>query len=222
MSPSWLPREHGFWVMLTAATLTALVETSFSGAALLTALVVVVAALALARPLSRVVRRQTAAQLGFSLLLGLAGLPISLAGGLGLAGSVATACVWSAVFLAGGLNVRAVFERGRRRQRRALGFDGAAVLVCAAGAGVCFALGVEAHALALALGGLGSAGIALARPTPRRTRAVGLTLTAVVTVVGVALIAGGTLGDGAEREATAAGPSGRAAPMAQGAQDAIA
>jgi hypothetical protein len=180
---SWtrvLPNEHGFWVMLSAAVLSAELRASFGSAALSVGAVVFVAAVASASLFHRKIRSHEGAQLAATAGLGMAGAPIEWAAGLPpstvLAGSVARL----AIFLASSFLVRAAFARSSRKPGISSTRWQQAVLLLL---GIAFALLalagrlVEARACALAV----AVSVVLIwwRPTAKQLKPLGLSLAAL-------------------------------------------
>ena len=80
MKSEFLPREHGFWSMLGAVVLAAIVRSELSAATVLTALGVTALSGVLGGAFRRAVRRHETLQLGSAAVMGLAGVPIELEG----------------------------------------------------------------------------------------------------------------------------------------------
>jgi hypothetical protein len=109
--PPALPREHGFWVMLGAAVLTAVARNWRSPAALIAAAVVVVGAAVVSGAFGATIRKREEQQVASAAALSFSGIPIDLAGGTPLVTAVATALAWAAVFTASAISARASFAR---------------------------------------------------------------------------------------------------------------
>lgn len=173
----WLPREHGFWVMVGAAVLPPLLRGALRGAELGAAAGAVLLALLGARVAGSLVVRSEWAQLASSLGLPWLGVPVALIGGETLRWALAVAGLWSALFVAGSLSVRAALARGRRRHAEARSITMAAVAAGALALVVTAWLTTQGTWLAFAAAGLLLAlAFAVLRPGPRQLRIVGLTL----------------------------------------------
>jgi hypothetical protein len=184
-----IPREHGFWVMLAAVVLAALVEHP-SFAALIAAVLVVGQAALLGGLVHRRIRRRPGLQLASALALATAGAPIALAAG---APSVAVAFdtgAWAAVFAAFTLSVWACTARSSRVRRRHVGVLTLAAIVVPVVAGALLALAERpGHAVAALLGAAASSSFALVRPGAKQMKGIGLTLAGVAVLVALVLIA---------------------------------
>lgn len=188
---SWtraLPNEHGFWVMLSAAMLSALLRTGFVALALLLAVVVFAFAVASASVLHRQIRSSERAQLSASAGLALTGAPIELAAGLPLSEVLAGALALLAIFLASTFLVRAAFARSARRPKiSSSGWQWAALLLLGT-VSVLLAVAerpVEARACAMA----GAVCVVLSRwkPTAKQLKPLGLSLAGLALGSAVAL-----------------------------------
>lgn len=183
-----LPREHGFWTMLGAVQLAALLRV---GPSLGSVLVLLggSAAFAVAGGLaSRAIRRRPALQLGSSAVLGASGLPLELLFGVAPRDAVTTAAAWVLLFLAGALLVRAAFARASRKGTSPARFEVAACGLGAVGALACALAGAPVQALVLAGGTVCFGFIARSRPTPKQVKSVGFALAAVATVAAVSFV----------------------------------
>src|SRR4051812_18146037 len=78
----WLPTEHGFWVMLSAAQGSALLRTRGTSASLLAAAFVLAVLVIAGGFRHRRIRKSSAAQLSGTAALALSSVPIELAGAL--------------------------------------------------------------------------------------------------------------------------------------------
>lgn len=188
--PPLLPREHGFWVMLAAVVVCALMQS----AALTWELLATAAAVTLGTALAggtirRRIRKSNTAQLASATLLAGAGVPIAFVGRVPVAGLAVTALAWAVIFVANALVVHASIARAKRRDRRARGLAALAVSTTAV-ASVGFALSARNNAaMATALTGFGLAAIALVAPTARQLKPVGIALAGLATLAAFALAA---------------------------------
>jgi hypothetical protein len=181
-----LPREHGFWVMLGAVTLTSLVRARFAPLALLAAAITLPLATLGAVMIGRRVRKNRSYQLLASLALPVAGIPIELAAGIGIGSVLATTLAWAGVFLASALVVRGAFERSRPNGNPVL-LEGGALAVVAVG-GLGFAsLGLVHQAIALGVSFALLFFLVSRHPTAKQLRTVGLALAGVAAGAAVAL-----------------------------------
>jgi hypothetical protein len=178
-----LPREHGFWAMLGAALLCAVIQAEARPLAWAAALAVLVSGTLLAGVSRRLIRRSGVAQLVSALLLGVAGMPVALAGGVGWTSALKTAIAWMAVFLSSALVVRATFARARRNEEvRAIMLDTSAIAVSAA-ANIGFALAsAPGEALATGVSAIFCALLVFRHPTVKQLKSVGLALAGVALV----------------------------------------
>lgn len=183
-----IPREHGFWVMLTAVVLAAGSAYPSLGS-LLTAVVVVGAGALLASLVHRRVRRQPRLQLAASLVLAAAGAPIELAGRAPWVEAVYDTVAWAAVFAAFTLSVWACTARSSRiRRPQVRDLTAAAIaLPLVAAVGLTLA-GHRGHALAALLGAAASSSFGLWRPGAKQMKPIGLTLAGVALLVALVLI----------------------------------
>jgi hypothetical protein len=184
---SWLPREHGFWAMLLAVLGSALLR-SPRAASFAAAVVVLVASIAAAALIRRAIRRHALAQLAAALTLGTAGLPVDLVAGDELGTAFGRAALWSGVFCASALVVRAAFCRSAGHARRAFLLTGLAVALCAVTAAGFGAAGAAALAMAAGLAATTCAAFALLRPSVKQLKPVGLALAALAAAVGLILV----------------------------------
>jgi hypothetical protein len=188
VTADFLPREHGFWTMLGAVVLAALVRSDLSATTLLTALAVTAVSGVLGGVLRRAVRRHEALQLGSAAVMGLAGVPIELLGKVDPTSVTLTTLAWSVVFSASALYVRSSFAQASRKRRP----KAKALLLTAIGlplfaAGLFGATGNAAQAVAALIAALGCAGLGLARPGVKRMGVVGLSLAGVALLAALAL-----------------------------------
>lgn len=175
--PSSLPNEHGFWVMLLAAIVSALLRSHFARSALLVSFVIAVAAVAFATLLHRKIRGGEAAQLAATACLGLAGAPIEYAAGLALSDVLAGTIARVAIFLFSSFMVRAAFARSARRPGLSSNAWQTASLLLLAMAFAVLALADRlAEARACAMAGVAGGLLAWWRPTAKQLKPLGLAL----------------------------------------------
>jgi len=183
-----VPREHGFWTMLTAVVFAALARSKPSFEQLLVAAAVVAAAILLGGVFARSIRRHGTLQLASAVTLALAGIPIELVGGNPPRSVALTALAWAVVFASSALGVRAAFARASRTRRSQAEFlqRGSEAIAFAA---TLFFLGVGAIAQATAalVAAAGCVALGVTKPGVKQMKAVGLLL------AGVAAIAAGAL-----------------------------
>lgn len=182
-----LPREHGFWTMLAAVQLAAVVRSGV-GAALLASLVLVGVLSVLGGLGSRAVRRRRSLQLASAAVLGVSGLPVELAFGVPWPSALATAACWVIMFGAGALLVHGAFARASRKRGPAIHYEAGACLLGALGA-----IGLALGGFALQASALGAAtcclaGLASHRPTPKQVKSLGLALAGMNAGVAVLLL----------------------------------
>jgi hypothetical protein len=175
-----LPNEHGFWVMLLAAIVSAQLRTDFARSALLVSVVIAVAAVAFATLLHRKIRGRESAQLAATACLGLAGAPIEWAAGLPVSDVLAGTIARVAIFLFSSFTVRAAFARSARRPGVSSTVWQAASLLLLATAFAVLALADRlAEARACAMAGVGGGLLAFWRPTAKQLKPLGLALAGV-------------------------------------------
>ncbi len=175
---AFLPREHGFWVMLTAVVVTALARTEITLWVALSGLATVMATLIGAGLLRYEVRKNRRAQLVSAAAFGLVGAPIEVAGGVPVSLALWIAGAWAAIFVSGALLVRGAFARSRRKggaRAHELGALGLAAMASALFASV----GLFAQALATGVA-FGLMLLLVSRkPTVKQLRPVGLALAGI-------------------------------------------
>lgn len=190
LARSWLPSEHGFWVMLCAALITAIAQGRASARALTAGAVVFLLAIAVGASIHRRVRGSGNAQLASAATVSFVGVPIALWAGVPARRAVVTALAWAAVFVAGALVVRGTFARARSASRVPPEvFDRTAVLLCSGACVGFFSLGFRDAAWATGLGALCSIALVESHPTVRELKRVGLALAALSAVAAVVLAA---------------------------------
>jgi hypothetical protein len=190
VTADFLPREHGFWTMLGAVVLAALVRSELTAATLLTALGVAALSGVLGGVFRRAVRRHESLQLGSAALIGLAGVPIELVGKVDPASMTLTMLAWSVVFSASALSVRSSFARASRKPRskaKAKALSLGAVVLPLFAATLFGVIGYAAQAVASLVAALGCATLGLARPGIKRMDTVGLSLAGVALLAALAL-----------------------------------
>lgn len=188
---SWrraLPNEHGFWVMLSAAVLSAELRADFGGVALAMGAVVLAAAVAAASLFHRKIRSHEGAQLAATAGLGVAGAPIEWAAGLPSSAVMSGSLARLVIFLASSFLVRAALARSSRKpgissrawQRAALLLLGTAFAVLALAGRI-----VEARACVMA------AAVCVVliwwKPTAKQLKPLGLSLAGLALGSAVAL-----------------------------------
>jgi len=184
----FLPREHGFWVMLLAPLATSVARHAADPLAWAAGLAVLAAASVAGGLVRHRVRREGAAQIASAALLACSGAPVELAAGAALPALSLLVLAWAAIFVANTLVVRGAFARAARRAARARALDGAAIAVCTTAAlGFAFA-GASSEALATGLAALVSTALVRTEPSVKQLKQIGLTITALATVAGVLLV----------------------------------
>jgi len=174
--------------MLAAVVLTAVVRSGPSLPVLLTALVVVIAAVLIGGTFRHDIRRHEGLQLASATIMAAAGVPIELAARMDLASVVSTALAWAVVFTASALNVRASFARVSRGRPAKAGMLQLGAVALPFVAAVLFALaGFAAQAVAAFVATAGSFVLTLMRPGIKRMKAVGLSLACIAALAFVAL-----------------------------------
>lgn len=175
--PRSLPNEHGFWVMLLAAIVSAQLRTDFARSALLVSVVIAVGAVAFATLLHRKIRGREAAQLAATACLGLAGAPIEWAAGLPLSDVLAGTVARVAIFLFSSFMVRAAFARSARSPGvSSMVWQAASLLLLATAFAVLALADRLAEARACAMAGVVGGLLACWRPTAKQLKPLGLAL----------------------------------------------
>ncbi|HET7545875.1 MAG TPA: hypothetical protein VFK05_38670 [Polyangiaceae bacterium] len=183
-----LPREHGFWVMLAAALLSALLRAGAQRASVFAATATVVVVVAAAGALHRRVRRNSLAQLTATLLLSLSAVPVELAGGVPHSSIASAALARAVVFLASALVVRAAFARSMRGGRvRTFFFHLLSIAIAGVAALVFHATGRGTEASACAMAAIVCGAFAYQRPTTKELKFLGLSLSGLVLASTLAL-----------------------------------
>jgi hypothetical protein len=188
---SWaraLPNEHGFWVMLSAAVLSAELRAEFGSVALVMGAVVLGAAITSASLFHRRIRSHEGAQLAATAGLGIAGAPIEWAAGLPPSSVLSGSLARLAIFLASSFLVRAAFARSSRKAGiSSTVWQQAALLVLAAALAVLALAGrlVEARACAMAVAVC--AVLIWWGPTAKQLKPLGLSLAGLALGSAVAL-----------------------------------
>jgi hypothetical protein len=183
-----LPNEHGFWVLLSAAILSAELRAGFAGVAMGMGVVVFGAAVASASLLHHEIRRREGAQLAATAGLGLVGAPIEWSAGLPLSVVLSGTIARLAIFLASSFLVRSAFARSARKPTFSSSAWQQAALLLLGTASVVLVLAnqlVEARACAMA--GAGCFALACWKPTAKQLKPLGLSLAGVALGTAVAL-----------------------------------
>jgi hypothetical protein len=186
--PAFLPREHGFWAMLIAVLLAALLRVPLTLRSALAALGVAIIAAIAGGFVRRTIRRSGVAQPVSAAALALAGVPVELAGGASLRSMAAAVFAWVPVLAGSALIVRAAFARAARgKQHRAAWLDATAVALPAGACAVFVLVGWHAEARAAGAAALGCAALVLTHPTVKQMKRVGLALASLTIVAALAL-----------------------------------
>jgi hypothetical protein len=136
--------------------------------------------------IGRRIRRNRNYQLLAAVSLPVAGVPIELASGIGVASVSSTALAWASVFLASALVVRGAFERSRPKGNPTL-LERSALAVVAFGA-LAFALaGCVREASALGVSFVALFVLVSRHPTVKQLRPVGLALAGIAAGAAIAL-----------------------------------
>jgi hypothetical protein len=177
-----LPREHGFWVMLSAVVISGAGTSQWQVRGIVVALLSALCALVVAAIIHKVIRRAEWAQLMASMALALLIAPAELAAGMPIAQVAANVAAWAGLFTGSSLAVRAAFARSSRRQERGHApLLSALSILCPSSVALALYLLSEGSALRVAL--VASAGmvvVAVWRPTAKKLKATGLTLALIV------------------------------------------
>jgi hypothetical protein len=184
-----LPNEHGFWTMLGASLLGALLRTGIGWTSVAAAEAVLVVTLLLAGALHRRMRAQGPVQLAAIAALALSGAAVELIAGLPIGTVVAGAFARIAIFFACALLVRAAFARSSSRgRRRGLKLDLLAVSLPLAAGGALAVAGFAPESRACLLAGMVAIPIALGRATAKQLKPLGIAL-AVITLASALVLA---------------------------------
>lgn len=186
-SASFLPREHGFWVMLAAVLVAAVARRPEALTVWLAALIMLVAAAVGGGLIRRKVRHNGAAQLASAAALAMAGAPVDHVAGIPPGAIAATVGAWATIFVACALVVRATFSRARGHDARARTTTFLSVLIPAIVASAYAVAGAIPHAAATGAAALGCALVALSGPTVKQLKPVGWALASVSAVAALAL-----------------------------------
>jgi hypothetical protein len=172
----WLPREHGFWVMLLAMALSAVARNPGWRASLMALAVVSIAVIAGGQARYQI-RRDGRLQFLSALALAGGGLPIELAANGRIGVALSNFAAWSGVFVAFTFSVWACKARSSRVHRARAGtltfFSVAAPGVAAA---AFFFADLRMQAAATLLAAASSAGLGIGRPGAKQLKTVGITL----------------------------------------------
>lgn len=182
-----VPREHGFWVMLSAVVVAAFVRNPGFFAAFV-ALATMLGAAWIGGEVRARIRREERLQLASACVLAVAGIPVELAGGARLGGALANAVAWVVVFGTFTLSVWACTARSSRVRREQVPMLTLLTLFFPLSAAVLFALvELRAQALAAMLGALTAVVFAIWRPGAKQMKAMGLSLAGAATFVALVL-----------------------------------
>jgi hypothetical protein len=173
-----LPSEHGFWVMLPAALIAALIRVDWSQTAVAAALVAALAAILAGGFAHRLIRKKPAAQVVSSALLALLMVPVEVAGSATVQPIAFDVVAWMALFAGSSLAVRASFARARRAPNGAWKLTLASLFCPALALPLLFNTRYPLRVAAVAV--VGCAIFALWRPKPRQLKTAGLTLAGIV------------------------------------------
>lgn len=185
--PWRLPREHGFWVMLSVMTLS-LVARNPGATAVLTALVVATVAVVVAMGTRRLVRQSSSFRFAAVLGLAAAGFPVELVGGRSVSAALLDSLAWASVFGAFALGVGACTARSSRTRRAHVRPLTLLSVLVPAAVSVAFALAhLSVHALASALAALSSTVLAIWAPGSKRMKSIGLSLAVCAAIEAVVL-----------------------------------
>ena len=188
--PRWLPREHGFWVMLGAALASALLRARGNRLSVLVAALVVVAAITAGALSHRRIRKSSVAQVVAAALLALSSVPVELAAALPLPNISAAAFARGVVFVSSALVVRAAFARSASNgSRRSFLLCLASFAIAILAGGLLFILRRRMEAGTCAMAASACAVFICSRPTAKQLKPLGLTLgwLAVLSVITLAL-----------------------------------
>jgi hypothetical protein len=186
--PPFLPREHGFWTMLAAVVLAALLRVPLTLGTVLAAFAVAVVAAIAGGFVRRAIRRSGAAQLVSAAALSFSGIPVELAGGASFDSMARAVGAWVPILVGSALIVRAAFARAARgNERRAPWLDAIAVALPAVTCAFFVIVGFHAEARAAGAAAAGCAALALAQPTVKQMKRVGLALASLSAVAAFAL-----------------------------------
>ena len=182
------PREHGFWVMVSAVVLAAVLRNPSFFSVLVGIATVLGAAWTGGFARARI-RREGRLQLSSGAALAALGLPIELAGGARFGDATLNALAWTVVFSTFALNVWACAARSSRVRRAAVArLTLLAFLVPLAGAaGFAFAE-QRGAAVAALFAAVSSVLFAIWRPGAKQMKAVGLSLAGAATTVALVLV----------------------------------
>jgi hypothetical protein len=175
-----LPTEHGFWVMLLAAVLSAWLRTGFAALAIMSGIVVFGVAVGSASVLHRKIRGHESAQLVATACLALAGTPLEWAAGLPQSAVLSGTAARLAIFLASSLLVRSAFARSARKPRvSSRAWQLIALLLLATAFAILTLAGRHVEARACAMAGVACVALAWWSPTAKQLKPVGLALAGV-------------------------------------------
>jgi hypothetical protein len=182
-----VPREHGFWVMVSAVAVAAFLRNPGWGSIFVGVTMVLVAAWAGGEVRARV-RREGRLQLASSVVLASAGIPIELAGGARGVDAFANALAWVVVFGTFTLCVWAGTARSSRvRRPEVAALTLLSFFVPLAGAAAFAFAERRAPALATMASAVASVAFAIWQPGAKQMKAMGLSLAGAAAFVGLVL-----------------------------------
>jgi hypothetical protein len=175
-----MPKEHGFWVMLTAAMISAAGRSQWQLLPIAITLLAGLGALGVAALIHKSIRRVEWAQLLASTTLALLIVPGELLSGMPAPQVAANVAGWAALFTASSLAVRSVFARAKRKSSLSITLTLASVVIPAAVGLLLYALSEEPPMRVALVGSAGMLLIALWRPLPKQLKKTGLGLALIV------------------------------------------
>ena len=182
-----VPREHGFWVMLSAVVVAAFVRNPGLAAAFVGVSTVLGAAWVGGEVRARV-RREERLQIASGAVLAVTGIPVELAGGATLVDALANAGAWVVVFGTFTLSVWAGTARSSRLRRQQVPLLTLLAFLIPLGGASGFAFAeFRAPALACMLAAVSSVAFAIWRPGAKQMKPMGLSLAGTATFVALVL-----------------------------------
>lgn len=175
-----LPREHGFWIMLSAAVISSVGRSHWQALAIGVSLLAALVAIVVAALVHKAVRRSEWAQLIASSMLALLIVPAEVLSEVPNEQLLSNLLAWTGLFTGSSLTVRAAFARVRRKPGTWEAI--ASVLVPLLATVVLYLIGDETAMRVSLVGCLGMMGMAVWRPVPKQLKKTGLLLTLIVTV----------------------------------------
>jgi hypothetical protein len=183
-----VPREHGFWVMLSAVVVAALLRNP-GGFAAFVAVTVILGAAWVGGEVRVRIRREERLQLASACVLAVSGVPVELAGEARLSEALANAFAWMIVFGTFTLSVWACRARSSRIRREDVPLLTLFTFLVPLVAATAFALAdFRAPALASMLAMVSSVVFAVWRPGAKQMKAMGLSLAGAATFVALVLV----------------------------------